>query len=95
MPRSSNRLLASFSAYDFGLLEPNLKTVTLGLRKSLENPSKRIDAVYFPECGFASVVAVQSDGKQVEVGLRGVPALNHAGTHARSGAGQILQCEAI
>ena len=71
MPRSRNRLLASLSADDFGLLEPNLKTVTLGLRKSLEKPNKRIDAVYFPECGFASVVGLQSGGKQVEVGLIG------------------------
>jgi hypothetical protein len=71
MPRSRNRLLASLSADDFGLLEPNLKAVTLGLRKSLEKPNKRIDGVYFPECGFASVVAIQSGGKQVEVGLIG------------------------
>jgi CRP-like cAMP-binding protein len=90
MPRSSNRLLASLSADDFGLLEPNLKTVTLGLRKSLEKPNKRIDAVYFPGCGFASVVAVQSDGKQVEVGLigregmTGLPIVfgNHRSPHA-------------
>ena len=60
MPRSGNRLLASLSADDFGLLEPNLKAVTLGLRKSLKTPNKRIDAVYFPECGFASVVGIQS-----------------------------------
>jgi CRP-like cAMP-binding protein len=70
--------------------EPNLKTVTLGLRKSLEKPNKRIDTVYFPECGFASVVAVQSDGKQVEVGLigreemTGLPIVlgNHRSPHA-------------
>jgi CRP-like cAMP-binding protein len=71
MPSSSNRLLASLSADDFNLLGPHLKTVTLGLRKNLERPNRRIDAVYFPEEGFASVVAVQSNGKQVEVGLIG------------------------
>jgi CRP-like cAMP-binding protein len=68
---SDNRLLASLSTDDFDLLAPHLESVTLGLRKSLETPNKRIDAVYFPEEGFASVVAVQSKGKQVEVGLIG------------------------
>jgi CRP-like cAMP-binding protein len=71
MPISSNRLLASLSADDFGVLEPNLKAVTLELRKSLEKPNKRIDAVYFPESGFASVVAIQPGGKLAEIGLIG------------------------
>jgi CRP-like cAMP-binding protein len=71
MPSSSNRLLASLSTDDFDLLGPHLESVTLGLRKHLERPNRRIDAVYFPEAGFASVVAVQSNGKQVEVGLIG------------------------
>ena len=41
------------------------------IRKSLERPNRRIDAVYFPESGFASIVAIQSAKKQVEVGLIG------------------------
>ncbi len=69
--RSSNRLLESLSTGDFDLLEPHLEPVILGLRKHLERPNKQIDAVYFPEGGFASVVAVQPNGKQVEVGLIG------------------------
>ena len=71
MPTRNNRLLASLSTDDFDLLEPHLESVTLGLRKNLERPNRRIDAVYFPEAGFASVVAVQSNGKEVEVGLIG------------------------
>ena len=90
MPRSRNRLLESLSTDDFDLLEPHLESVTLGLRKSLERPNRRIDAVYFPEAGFASVVAVQSSGKQVEVGLigregmTGLPIVlgNHRSPHA-------------
>jgi CRP-like cAMP-binding protein len=70
MPNIDNKLLASLSTSDFDLLEPHLVPVTLGIRKPLEKPNKRIDAVYFPESGFASVVAVQR-GKQVEVGLIG------------------------
>ena len=88
--RSSNKLLASLANDDFDLLEPHLESVTLGLRKSLERPNKRIEAAYFPEAGFASVVAVQSKGKQVEVGLigregmTGLPIVfgNHRSPHA-------------
>jgi CRP-like cAMP-binding protein len=89
MPNSSNKLLASLSTNDFDLLEPHLESVTLGIRKSLEKPNRRIDAVYFPESGFASVVAVQR-GKEVEVGLigregmTGLPIVlgNHRSPHA-------------
>ena len=90
MSSSENRLLASLSTDDFDLVGPHLKSVTLGLRKSLERPNRQIDAVYFPEVGFASVVAVQSNGKQVEVGLigregmTGLPIVlgNHRSPHA-------------
>ena len=90
MPSSNNGLLSSLSTDDFNLLGPHLKSVTLGLRKYLERPNRRIDAVYFPEGGFASVVAVQSNGKQVEVGLigregmTGLPIVlgNHRSPHA-------------
>ena len=58
--------------------------------KESRRPNRRIDAVYFPEVGFASVVAVQSNGKQVEVGLigregmTGLPIVlgNHRSPHA-------------
>jgi CRP-like cAMP-binding protein len=97
-----NQLLASLSKNDFALLEPNLKSVTLGLRRHLEKPNKRIEAAFFPESGFASVVAVQSSGKQVEVGLigregmTGLPIVlgNHRSPHATyiqaAGKGQCI-----
>src|SRR5207248_8657506 len=84
------------------LLEPNLKSMTLGLRRHLEKPNKRIEAAFFPESGFASVVAVQSSGKQVEVGLigregmTGLPIVlgNHRSPHATyvqaAGKGQCI-----
>jgi CRP-like cAMP-binding protein len=90
MLSSPNQLLASLSASDLGLLEPNLQPLALRLRQDLEQPNKRIDAVYFPHSGFASVVAVQSDKKQVEIGLigregmSGLPVIlgNHRSPHA-------------
>jgi CRP-like cAMP-binding protein len=68
---NGNKLLSSLSSADSDLLEPHLEAVSLRLRKYLERPNKRIDAVYFPDSGFASVVAVQRGGKEVEVGLIG------------------------
>ena len=70
MASRKNQLLASLSTKDFGLLEPSLTFVNLGIRKPLEKPNTRIEAVYFPESGFASVVAIQR-GKEVEIGLIG------------------------
>jgi CRP-like cAMP-binding protein len=90
MSLSSNTLLLSLSSPDFDLLAPHLEAVTLGLRKMLEKPNKRIENVYFPETGFASVVAIQRSGKEVEVGLigregmTGLPVVlgNHRSPHA-------------
>ena len=87
---SRNTLLSSLSTGDFDLLAPHLESVTLELRKTLEKPNKTIEAVYFPETGFASVVAVQRGGKEVEVGLigregmTGLPIVlgNHRSPHA-------------
>ena len=90
MSLSSNTLLLSLSSPDFDLLAPHLEAVSLGLRKMLEKPDKRIENVYFPETGFASVVAIQRGGKEVEVGLigregmTGLPIVlgNHRSPHA-------------
>jgi CRP-like cAMP-binding protein len=68
---SFNRLLSRLSASDFALLEPRLTRVDLPLRKRLETRNKPIDHVYFPESGFASVVANGQGDRGVEVGLIG------------------------
>ncbi len=104
---SRNNLLSSFSSDDYGLLEPHLKPVSLELRKNLERPNKRIDAVYFPEHGFASVVAMQPNGKEAEVGLigregvTGTPVVlgNHRSPHAvyiqAAGEGQCMPADEL
>ena len=53
MSSSGNILLSSLSTSDFDLLAPHLESVTLELRKMLEKPNQKIEAVYFPETGFA------------------------------------------
>jgi CRP-like cAMP-binding protein len=71
MASNRNHLLASLTNGDFDLLEPHLKSVPLKIRKDIERPNRRIEAIFFPESGIVSVVAVQSKGSQVEVGLIG------------------------
>ena len=65
-----NLILARLSSDDFALLQPHLEPADLPLRKVLEKRGKPIKAVYFPESGFASVVA-DSDTRPIEVGLIG------------------------
>jgi CRP-like cAMP-binding protein len=107
MSSEPNRLLASLATNDLALLVPHFKSVLLDLRKSLEKPNRRIDAVYFPESGFVSVVAIQSGGKQVEVGLIGREGMtgspvvfgNHRSPHATyvqsAGSGQRITSTAL
>ena len=53
------------------MLAPHLKSVDLPLRKRLEAPRRAIEHVYFPESGFASVVADGAVAQRVEVGMIG------------------------
>jgi CRP-like cAMP-binding protein len=70
-PRPRNRLLAALSPADLALLQPHLRSLVVAVRHEIERPNRRIDAVYFMDAGIASVVAVQADEAQVEVGLIG------------------------
>src|ERR1700757_4735079 len=64
-----NLILSHLSRDDLALIQPHLEPVDLPLRKVLGRANKKITAVYFPESGFASVVA--DAGKPIEVGLIG------------------------
>ncbi len=66
-----NKLLAAMLPGDLALLQPHLELTAMPLRKDLERPNRRIDAIYFMEAGIASVVAIQPDDTQIEVGLIG------------------------
>jgi hypothetical protein len=65
-----NLILSRLAPRDFELLEPSLEEVDLPLRKVLDRGRQKITAVYFPDSGFASVVA---KGREypIEVGLIG------------------------
>jgi CRP-like cAMP-binding protein len=69
-PRDTkNFILLHIADVDFRRLEGDLKQVDLPVRKILERRLRRIDSVYFPDSGFASVVADGS--KPIEVGIIG------------------------
>jgi CRP-like cAMP-binding protein len=66
-----NAILSQLSDADFRLLEPNLDAVDLPLRKTLERCQRKIDYIYFPDSGFASVVAIGTCKTSIEVGIIG------------------------
>ena len=59
------------SSADLALVQPYLTPLAVAVRHEIERPNRRIDAVYFMDAGICSVVAVQADKTQVEVGLIG------------------------
>ena len=69
MPR--NRLLASLPVEDLNRLRPRLETVEFGLRQVIQAPDEPISAVYFPESGWVSMMALLVDGNSAEVGIVG------------------------
>ena len=69
--RQRNRLLAALSPADLALVQPHLNSLVVAVRHEIERPNRRIEFVYFMDAGIASVVAVQADETQVEVGLVG------------------------
>lgn len=69
--RLRNRLLAALSPTDLALLQPHLRPLVVAVRHEIERPNRRIDAIFFMDAGIASVVAVQADETQIEVGLVG------------------------
>jgi len=66
-----NRLLKRLTRDDFALLAPHLEPVDLPLRQKLEVRNRRIEHVYFPRAGFASVVINGNNGNSIEVALIG------------------------
>jgi CRP-like cAMP-binding protein len=65
-----NLVLSRLSPPDLALMEKYMEHAHLPVRKVLERRDRRIHAVFFPESGYASVVA-DSDKRPIEVGLIG------------------------
>jgi CRP-like cAMP-binding protein len=66
-----NRLLAALPPDVLAQFLPKLRSVSLPLRKILNVPGEPIEAVYFVESGWVSMVTHLDEGAQAEVGLIG------------------------
>lgn len=74
-----NFLLAALPPEDLTRIMPLLEVVPLRLKELLHKPGEAIDYVYFPGCGFCSIVTVLEDGSMVEaatVGREGLVGLS-------------------
>ena len=70
-PAPRNRLLAALPPDDLARLRPRLEAVELPFRQVLHAPGEPIEAVYFPETGWSSMLAYLESGDAAEVGLVG------------------------
>lgn len=66
-----NLILQNIGQKECALLVPMLELVRLNLHQIIVDAGETIRSVYFLNDGMASVLAVQPDGKMVEVGLIG------------------------
>ncbi|MGO4524943.1 Crp/Fnr family transcriptional regulator [Microvirga sp. 2MCAF35] len=66
-----NQLLRALAPEDFALVGPYLEPVALPKGKVLIEPNQPIEYVYFAESGVASVVALNSDYRPVEIAIVG------------------------
>ena len=66
-----NRLLAALPTEDLARIWPRLEAVEFGLREIVQVPDEPITAVYFPESGWVSMMALLEDGSAAEVGIVG------------------------
>jgi CRP-like cAMP-binding protein len=66
-----NQLLAKLSPEDFFYLAPHLRRTNLALRSTVHGAGEPITAVFFPERGYASMLAALGDGETAEVGMIG------------------------
>jgi CRP-like cAMP-binding protein len=71
LPAPRNRLLQMLPPEDLAALWPKLEPVELELKQTLQLPEVPVDAVYFPETGWVSMIATLEDGDGAEVGLVG------------------------
>lgn len=67
----SNEILLSLPRDECNQILPKLEMVRLKLHQVLHEPGETIKSGYFVNSGLISVLAVQPDGKSVEVGLIG------------------------
>ena len=66
-----NHLLDALPPEDLARLRPRFEPVEFALRQVIQRPDEPITAVYFPESGWVSMMALLADGNSAEVGIVG------------------------
>ncbi len=67
----NNLILLSLPHGEYNLLRPHLEPLDLPQHKILHEPGQKIDFAYFLNDGMTSLVALNDDGRSVEVGIVG------------------------
>lgn len=67
----SNVILLSLPNDEYSMLRPHLEPVELPQYEILHDPGERIDFAFFVNDGMTSLVALNHDGRSVEVGIVG------------------------
>jgi hypothetical protein len=68
---SRNQLLGALPADVAARLSPHFHVTPLAVRKKLMAPNAKVEAAYFVESGWASLVQMLDDGTAAEVGIVG------------------------
>jgi len=68
---TKNKILLRMAAADFALLQPDLESVDLPVRRQLEQRGRRVEHVYFPQSGLSSMVVSTSANHSIEDGIIG------------------------
>ena len=68
MQRPQNAVLARLPKADLDLIAPALEACELVPGHRLDIASSPIEHIYFPESGIASVVAIDPNGRRIEIG---------------------------
>ena len=66
-----NVILLALPDEEYALLRPGLEPIDLPQYQILHEPAEKIDFAYFLHEGMTSIVALNSDGRSVEVGIVG------------------------
>jgi CRP-like cAMP-binding protein len=66
-----NHLLLTMAPDDYAFIEPHLELADLPVGRDVEIQGERAEYMFFVESGIVSIVAKNSSGKQIEIGLIG------------------------
>jgi CRP-like cAMP-binding protein len=89
-----NRLLASISANDYALVEPNLQSTTFEQGAVVQEVGQSIERIYFPQTAMISLIVLTSEGGGIEaatIGYEGAVGLHRGLGQRRAFTRAVIQ----